>query len=441
MSGASPIAHAPRAPRRLQAPSPRVALLIAAAVVIGVILYLGRHALTPFIVGLLLIYILDPAVTFFSRLRIGRWQMPRGLAVLLVYIITFALIFVGLSFLLGPLVAQVLEYVRNLPELLRSLEDFLDRLGETYRGLGLPPPIREYIDGLLQDVGQGAGDIDFGSLLPIARTLLGTVAGFFGFIIIPIWAFYILRDRVRLAEQFHAMLPPAWRPDTLAVVTIIERVFGRWIRGQILLGVIIGAATYGGLLLLGFAVDERFLQFAVLLAVVAGVLELLPIIGPIISMVPTLLVAMTTGEPLLSVLAVVGLYTVIQQVEGAILVPKIQGEAVELHPSVVIFALIIGAAIAGLPGAIFSIPVAAAGKSVYRYLFRRLSEDDPSVPAADAPDLRAFIEHTELASPHEEDDDRTDGSVRPADSPMAADAADRDDAPEAPRSRGPVSGA
>jgi predicted PurR-regulated permease PerM len=425
MSGAHLTADAPRPPRRLGAPTPRVALVIFAAVVIGIVLYLGRHALTPFIVGALLIYILDPAVGFFSRLRIAGWKMPRGLAVLLVYVITFVAVVWGLSLLLGPLVGQVLDYVRNLPELLASVQDFLDGLGQSYRELDLPPPIREFIDGFLKDAAAGAGSINFGSLLPIARTVLGTVAGFFGFLIIPIWAFYILRDRVRLAEQFDAALPPAWRTDAWAVVTIVERVVGRWIRGQILLGLIIGAATYGGLLLLGFFVDERFLQFAILLAVVAGLLELLPIIGPIIAMIPTLLVAMTTANPGVAIIAVVILYTAVQQVENAILVPKIQGEAVELHPSVVIFALIIGAAIAGLPGAIFSIPVAAAARNVYRYLFRRLSEDDPAVPPADAPDMRPFIERPETV--------RTDDPRDATDGPMAADRPLADDVPDTPR--------
>jgi predicted PurR-regulated permease PerM len=186
------------------------------------------------------------------------------------------------------------------------------------------------------------------------------------------------------------------------VVTIVERVVGRWIRAQLLLGVIVGVATYLGLLALGWFVDPRFLQFAVLLAVIAGLLELLPIIGPIISMIPTLLVALTTADPVVAIVGVLILYIAVQQLENAVLVPKIQGEAVELHPSVVIFSLIVGGAIAGLPGAIFSIPVTAAARNVYRYLFRRLSEEDPAIPPADAPDMRRFTERDVDAVPEPE---------------------------------------
>jgi predicted PurR-regulated permease PerM len=393
------------AAKRLAPPTPRVALLIFAAIVVGVVLYMGRHALTPFIVGALLIYILDPAVDFLARRRLAGRRLPRGLAVLIVYVITFFVVVEGLTLLLSPLIRQILDFVRDLPQLLAALDDVAAQLREIYGTLDLPPAIRDFVDRFLADIGRGAGDFGLGSLVPIARTLLGTAAGFFGFLIIPIWAFYILRDRVRLAAQFDAALPPTWRPDVWAVVTIIERVVGRWIRAQIVLGFIVGIATYAGLLLLGWFVDPRFLQFAVLLAVIAGLLELLPIIGPIIAMIPTLLVALTTAEPLLALVSVVVLYTAVQQLENAVLVPKIQGEAVELHPSVVIFALIIGGAIAGLPGAIFAIPLTAAARNVYRYLFRRLSEEDPAIPPADAPDMLPF---TEREAPVADDDPDAD---------------------------------
>ena len=369
-------AGSPRAPRRLTVPSPRVALVLTASVVVAVLLYLGREALTPFIVGALLIYVLDPAVGFVARLRIGRWTIPRGLAVLLVYVAAFFVVIEALSLLLGPLVTQLLDYLRDLPRLLAAFDSTLASLGDVYRSLGLPEPVRNFIDQAIGGLAGGAGQIDFGSLLPIARSLAGAAAAIFGYLIIPIWAFYLLRDRVRLTAQFGAALPSAWRDDVWAVVSIVQNVFSSWIRAQILLGLIVGAGTYAGLLLLGWVVDERFLQFAVLLAVIAAVLELIPIIGPIISMIPTLLVALTTSEPVVGVIAVLLLYLVIQQVEGAVLVPKIQGDALELHPSVVIFVLILGGAIAGILGAILSIPITAAGRGVYRYLFKAVNDDE-----------------------------------------------------------------
>ena len=377
-------------PTRIGLPTPRVGLVIATAVVIAIVLYLGRSALTPFIVGLLLIYLLDPAVEWFARRRVGRWQIPRGLSVLIVYVITFVVIVVGLRILLGPLVSQLLDYARDFPRLISSIETSAAQLRVWYQSLDLPPEVRAAIDQAIASAASGASGIDFLALLPIARTILGTAASFFGFLIIPIWAFYILRDRVALTSAFAHALPYEWRDEVWAVLAIVERVVGRWLRGQLLLGFIVGLATFVGLLLLGVLVDPRFTQFAVLLAVIAGILELLPIIGPIISAVPTLLVALTTSDPILAVIAVVALYVVVQQVENAVLVPKIQGSAVALHPALIILVLVIGGAIAGLLGAILAIPITAAARDVYLYLFRRLSDTpatDDQPPLGDTADL------------------------------------------------------
>lgn len=419
MSSATVTAEPPQ-PRRLGAPTPRVALVIAAAIVVGVFLYLGRSALLPFLVGALLIYILDPAVAFLARRRIGRFRLPRWIAVLLVYALAFFIVIEGLVLLLVPLITQIALFVSDLPRIFNALEAALAQLRDLYATLDLPPALRQFIDNMLADLAAGVPTIDLGGLVPLARTVIGTVASFFGFVIIPIWAFYLLRDRPRLTAQLVASLPPAWRTDVLAVLQITNRVVGRWIRAQIVLGFIVGVATYVGLLLLGNLIDPRFIQFAVLLAVIAGVLELLPIIGPILSMIPTLLIALTTADPVLAVLSVVVLYTVVQQVENAVLVPKIQGDALELHPSVIIFVLIVGAAIAGLPGAIFSIPLTAVARNVYRYLFRRLSEDDPAVPPADAPDLAPLIEDVGAG---------TIGDEQPAEGHLSDEPAVSDDQP------------
>lgn len=359
--------------RRLGAPTPRAALVLVTALVVGILLYLGRDALTPFLLGLLLIYVLDPAVTWLERHGIRR-----GLAVLLMYLVVFGGLVLALSLLFRPLIQQLSGFIGDLPRLGRAVDELAAQVRAAYSALDLPPGIRAAIDGAFADLGETAGAFDVRSLLPIASTIAGALGALFGYLIVPVWAFYLLTDRARLLAAFDSALPGAWRRDTWAVLRILERVFGRWLRAQIFLGVVVGAATFAGLLLLGAVVDPRFAQFAILLAVVAGLFELLPIIGPILSMVPTVLIALTVSPQ--AVVAVVLLYLVVQQLENNVLVPKIQGEAIELHPSVVIFSLILGGAIAGLLGAVLALPITAAGKEVFRYLFRRLSDVETPGP-------------------------------------------------------------
>ncbi|MFI5292102.1 MAG: AI-2E family transporter [Candidatus Limnocylindrales bacterium] len=366
--------------RRVRPPSPRAAVAIAAAVALAVVLYMGRGALGPFILGAILVYILDPLVGWLTRRGIRR-----GIAVLIVYVIVIVLLVEGLTLLFGPLVRQVADFVEDLPQLLTTIEARLEEIVVVFDRLQLPRILRDLIADLLAsltDPGASEG-IDIGALEPVARGLASALRNLLALAIVPIWAFYLLKDSDRLVTAARDAVPADWREDAWSVASICERVFGRWLRGQIVLCVAVGVATFVGLMALSL-VDPVFGRFAVLLAVIAGILELVPIIGPIISMVPTLLLAATTGRAE-AIIAVVVLYIIVQQLENQLLVPRIQGDAVEMHPAVVILALAIGAAIAGLIGAILALPIAAASRDIARYAFQRAS----GVPASESRGYRA----------------------------------------------------
>lgn len=369
---------------RLQPPTPRVALAIAAALMVAGVLYVGREALTPFVVGLLLVYVLAPAVE-----RLAHAGVPRWVAVLLLYLVTAVVLVEATSFLVRPLVDQARQFIEDLPRYGAAVGDQLRRLGELYRGLDLPHEVRAWIDGTVADLGRRAGGFDPGALLPVATSIAAVVGNAVGYLIVPVWGFYILKDRPRLIASFDAALPPSWRADARALVHIVDDVFGRWLRGQLLLGLVVGLLTFAGLLLLGAVIHPVFGQLALLLAVIAGFLELLPFIGPILSAIPAILVGASVSVE--AALAALALYVVVQQLENNLLVPKIQGDAVALHPSIVIFALVVGATIAGLLGAILALPLTAIGRDIYRYLFRRLSPEAPAEAPAPAPGVPADI--------------------------------------------------
>jgi predicted PurR-regulated permease PerM len=364
--------------RRLRPPTPRVALLLFAAILISFVLYLGRDALSPFIVGLLFVYLLDPAVE-----RLGRFGLPRGLAILVVYAVGVTLVAVALNLAIPPLLEQIGQFIGDAPKLAGVVQDQLESLRRTYAALEIPPGVRAAIDRSLSQIGSGADAINPGLLVPVFTSVAGFVATVAGYIIIPVWVFYLLKDRPSLTVSFDRSLPAEWREDAWAVIQIGERVFGQWVRGEIVLGTTVALATFIGLELLSVTVDPVFGRFAFFLAILAGLLELLPIIGPIIAAVPVILVGATAGVQ--ATVAAFILTLLIQQLENYLLVPKIQGDATKLHPAVVMFALIIGAAIAGLLGAILALPVTAAGRDIYAYLFRRLSGPPSEAPLATEP--------------------------------------------------------
>jgi predicted PurR-regulated permease PerM len=359
--------------------SPRVAILIAGAVVLGLLLSMAADSVRPFIVGLLFVYLLDPPVRWLVRLH-----LPRPLAILIVYVVVIFLIFEFLAITLTPLLNELLRFIEDLPTLVENLDAQLQQLGEFYARIEIPGAIRDWIDGLLASIGQeggiGAGTIDLTLLLPVLTGATSLIGLLFGYLILPVWVAYLLKDRVALTAAFDRAIPASWRFDVWAVIRTIERVFGQWVRGQIILGISVAVLTYVSLLIASELIDPIFGRYAILLSVIAGVLELVPIIGPIIAAVPAVLLAATAGPG--AIVAALVLYTLIQQVENNFLVPKIQGDAVELHPAVVMFAIIVGGSLAGLLGAILALPVTAAIRDVIRYLFRRLSPDEPEALAA-----------------------------------------------------------
>jgi predicted PurR-regulated permease PerM len=363
---------------RLAPVSPRVAVLLVAVAVVGALLWIASDAVRPFVVGLLIVYLLDPPV---------RWLVARGLrrtlAILLVYAISIVLVIELINLTITPLVDELVRFLQDLPGLATSLQDQIDRLSELYARLQIPGVVRDWIDRAIASIGQGGGGVpgvDLAVLFPIVTGAGSIVGAVFGYLLLPVWVFYLLKDRVALSQAFDRSLPAGWRFDAWAVIRIVRRLLGQWVRAQLILGLTVGIFTFIGLIVLSRLVDPVFGRYAVLLSVTAGILELLPIIGPIISAVPAVLLAATAGlEP---VVAAIVLYTLVQQVENNLLVPKIQGDAIQMHPALVMFAIIIGGAIAGLLGAILALPVTAAGRDVVRYLFRRSSPDGREALAA-----------------------------------------------------------
>jgi len=364
--------------RRFAPLSPRVAVLIAAAVVAGLVLWMARDSIRPFILGLLFVYLLEPPV---------RWLVRRGVrrlyAIVLVYVIGIVLFVEFLALTLTPLVNEVVRFVQDFPKLAAQLDEQLRNLGEFYQRLQIPVALRDWIDGIVAGIGQGGSGSGSGAslsfLLPLVTGAGSLLGALFAYFVLPVWVAYILKDRVTLVAQFDRALPETWRFDTWAVIKTVERDFGQWVRGQLILGFVVGVSTFIGLIVLSqwFPIFGRY---AVLLSVIAGLFELVPIIGPIISAVPAVLLAATDSPA--AIVAALLLYFLIQQVENHFLVPNIQGNAVQLHPAAVVFAIIVGGSLAGLLGAILALPVAAAFRDVVRYLFRRLTPEEPEALAA-----------------------------------------------------------
>jgi predicted PurR-regulated permease PerM len=369
-------------------------LLLICSVLFGVVwlLWTARQALLPFIVGLALAYVMLPLVNRLNQ------SLPRWGAILVVYAVTFLILGLAVGYIVPPLIAQAQGLIASIPaidELQLNVDLYLNRM-RGYLPEPLQGPIEQAVRRSLNTVQSNLTEYLSRSgtiLLSTAGRLLDTITFVIGFLVIPFWLFYVLNDHKLGLRAVDRLLPVQIREDFWALARIIDTVFSKYIRGQLLLGVIIGVMSGVGLLVLrlfGFEVN-----YILALALFAGITELIPVIGPIIGAIPAIFVGLFDG--LGTALAVTALYVVIQQVENQVLVPRIVGESVGIHPALTFILLAVFAQAFGLLGAILAVPVSAAIRDIVVYLNLRLSDPaetmrDPEGSPTPESDEEALLE-------------------------------------------------
>lgn len=283
-------------------------------------------------IAFILMTALRPLVDWFGWLRI-----PRVLAILLIYVVVFGFFGVSFAGTIPTLVIQSTKFVQELPTF---LEKVLPYWNIDARSLSQQiAPISENIVKLTVGI--------FSNLLTTLTVLVFT--------------FYFLLERKKLESMLQTMMGDDAATRVIGSLSDIESRLGAWVNGQLFLMMLIGASVYVGLTFLR-------VEFALPLAIIAGVLEIIPMIGPIVSAVPAVLVALTVS-PFLA-LSVVALYFFVQQVENNVFVPLVLKKSVGLSPIITIFALMVGGRLAGVVGAILAVPVVLVLQSVLRaFLF------------------------------------------------------------------------
>jgi predicted PurR-regulated permease PerM len=190
-----------------------------------------------------------------------------------------------------------------------------------------------------------------GQAVFVFQRVLGLLSGLLDMLMILLLALYITTDGPRIGRYLRAFLPPDRHEQSSRITARIFVRLGGWVSGQLLLCVIIGFMSWVGLVLIG-------VPYAVVLALIAGILEAVPNIGPIIAAVPAIIVA-ALYSPWQAVLVLI-LYLIIQQLENYVIVPRVMSKAVELHPLAVLLALMVGGELMGVLGAVLAVPVTAA---------------------------------------------------------------------------------
>lgn len=307
------------------------------AVFLGLyVLFLIRDIVLLLVISIILAAAISPLVEWlYARLR-----FPRGLTVVLVYIVFISFVVLIFSLLLPKLAIEMVSLGNNIrdfqdAQFLQSsgFHQFLSRLG---------------LSNMLQNLGLTLS----GLTETIFQRTLGVFSGIFDVISVLVVSFYLVIQQDGMKEFAKSLAPAEYHDRIGRAVAKVQSRLGKWLLGQLTLMASIFLLTYIGLSILG-------VKYSLVLALFAGLLEIVPYVGPILSAVPAVLVALIQS-PLMALL-VVALYTLIQQAENYLLVPKIIGKSIGANPLVILIALLVGFKIAGILGMLIAAPLVAVG--------------------------------------------------------------------------------
>ncbi len=358
--------------------------VVLAVIVAGaVLLFRVRSLLPPVILAFLLAYLLNPLVEALMRLRLSRTK-----ATVLTYLILLIVAVVGASILVPMVVQQVSSINVDLLAIYESALEFMsDHQTITFREytVELSDVFDRLEDSLIQLVTGFASrsakelvDIAFGVAAGFASTLVWLI-----FILIV--SFWVARDADLISRVLEGLMPIDYQDEFVNLRAKVGTIWDSFFRGLLLLSLTVGVITTVSMWLAG-------VKNALLLGMLAGVLEVVPTIGPIIACIPAVAVAFFQGSTHLPIpngwfaLLVLGLYVLIQQVENNFLAPRIIGSSVKIHPLVALVGAIAGYSVAGILGAFLAAPLIGSSRILGEYIYRKLVQVEPAPEEPETPD-------------------------------------------------------
>jgi predicted PurR-regulated permease PerM len=306
------------------------------------------------ILAILLATAIEPLV---KQLRRG--PFTRGSGVLVVYTLIILLIGLPAYVFVPDIVSQAASFTSTLPDRLEQLRPYTTTMR--------PTMVATFVSGILDNAVSAVQRPQQPAQEQIVQA--GTTAAhtLFSFVTVFVLAFYWLVERASIKRVVLRTVPLRFARDVNTVWMEVEDKLGGWVRGQIILMLAIGAAATFGYVVLG-------LPNPGLLGVVAGLCEIIPMIGPFLAFAPAVLVALATVDATRA-LMVVAYALIIQQIESNVLVPRVMGSTVGISPLTVMLGILIGGALAGLPGAFLAVPIAGALQVILAHTLR---SEDPS---------------------------------------------------------------
>lgn len=322
-------------------------ILLISFVAILLVLFFLAPVLQPFYIAVIFAYLSNPFVDWLEKIK-----LPRILAVIIVFVIILSLIALLCLFLIPLLIEQINLLVRKLPMVFDWFQNQVIPWMNHLLGDGFRFNMDQIKITVMSEL-KNNQNVIAKILATVTSSGFSIIVGFFQLILIPIVTFYLLRDWHILLMNIRRVIPRSIEPTVVLLVSKYNAVLRAFIKGQLLVVLILGFIYTLGLWLVG-------LQFAVLIGVSAGLLNIVPYLGFTIGLVAALIAAYYQYQSFFSLISVIIVFLVGQSIESMLLTPILVGDSIGLHPIAVIFAVLIGGYLFGMLGALIALPTAAA---------------------------------------------------------------------------------
>lgn len=370
----------------------KVLVTVIVLLVIAALAYLARDVIPLIALAAVVAYVLQPAVGWMERHRV-----PRGLGTALCLLLLIVLLALLPVLLTPPTVSGVRSIIDVLVKLPDTFDQWTNDIIENQPVIsfgGFRLDMATTLGEMQASVEEAMSQFQLPSLsalleygltgLRTAGGIVETAAGIastvvsaaFSTLLLAVLIFFLTKDGWRTGSWLKQIILPQYQPEMIELGRRLDSVWKSFFRGQLLLALVVGVIVFVATSLLG-------LPGALALGILAGVLEVIPNLGPMLALIPAVLVALVQGSNVLPVsnlvfaLIVVGVYVLIQQIENNFLVPRIMGQSLNLHPIFVLMGVVVGAGFAGILGAFLAAPVLASLKVLGLYAHAKITDQDP----------------------------------------------------------------
>ncbi|TXK79324.1 AI-2E family transporter [Paenibacillus sp. N3.4] len=307
-----------------------------------------KAILMPFFIAVIISYLLNPVVTILNQRKV-----PRTIAVLLIYSVFISSLTVVIMNVTPMFMEQFAELNEHMPQMAMRAQSLVDGFNQNQL---LPDSVRSGFNHSLVKLENNISMAISNYMNQIGNTINLLFIAF----IVPFVAFYILKDFQIIEKTALAVVPKEHRKKTIKLLIDIDTALGNYIRGQLLVCVIIGILAYIGYWAIG-------MPYALLLASVVAVFNIIPYLGPFFGAAPAIIMASTISLKMVLLVAMINL--TVQILEGNVISPQVVGRTLHMHPLFIIFALLVGGEIAGIAGLILAVPFFAVMKVIIQHIF------------------------------------------------------------------------